>query len=127
MPDILMPALSPTMEEGTLAKWLVKEGDKVGPGAPQLFGEGKTENPEGCELFPDLGAEFAPEVGVLAQGRYLLFAVAEDRFPEHLLFRCKRKIHGTLLEKEPGPLLVRFSRMHKIFPIEKTSTSPVSK
>ena len=25
--DILMPALSPTMEEGTLAKWLVKEGD----------------------------------------------------------------------------------------------------
>ncbi|WP_421950435.1 pyruvate dehydrogenase complex E1 component subunit beta [Pelagibacterium sp.] len=30
--DILMPALSPTMEEGTLAKWIVKEGDKVGPG-----------------------------------------------------------------------------------------------
>ncbi|MEQ8444753.1 MAG: pyruvate dehydrogenase complex E1 component subunit beta [Pelagibacterium sp.] len=30
--DILMPALSPTMEEGTLSKWVVKEGDKVGPG-----------------------------------------------------------------------------------------------
>ena len=29
---ILMPALSPTMEEGTLAKWMVKAGDKVGPG-----------------------------------------------------------------------------------------------
>jgi pyruvate dehydrogenase E1 component beta subunit len=27
-----MPALSPTMEEGTLAKWLVKEGDKVAAG-----------------------------------------------------------------------------------------------
>ena len=27
-----MPALSPTMEEGTLAKWLVKEGEKVAPG-----------------------------------------------------------------------------------------------
>ncbi len=27
--QILMPALSPTMEEGTLAKWLVKEGDSV--------------------------------------------------------------------------------------------------
>jgi pyruvate dehydrogenase E1 component beta subunit len=27
-----MPALSPTMEEGKLAKWLVKEGDKVSPG-----------------------------------------------------------------------------------------------
>jgi pyruvate dehydrogenase E2 component (dihydrolipoamide acetyltransferase) len=29
---ILMPALSPTMEEGKLAKWLVKEGDKVTSG-----------------------------------------------------------------------------------------------
>lgn len=31
--NILMPALSPTMEEGTLSKWLVKEGDKVASGA----------------------------------------------------------------------------------------------
>ena len=31
--NILMPALSPTMEEGTLAKWLVKEGDRVASGA----------------------------------------------------------------------------------------------
>jgi len=30
--EITMPALSPTMEEGNLAKWLVKEGDKVSPG-----------------------------------------------------------------------------------------------
>ncbi len=30
--EILMPALSPTMEEGTLAKWLVKEGDSVASG-----------------------------------------------------------------------------------------------
>ena len=30
--NILMPALSPTMEEGTLAKWLVKEGDTVSSG-----------------------------------------------------------------------------------------------
>ena len=30
--DIKMPALSPTMEEGTLAKWLVKEGDAVNSG-----------------------------------------------------------------------------------------------
>lgn len=27
--ELKMPALSPTMEEGTLAKWLVKEGDEV--------------------------------------------------------------------------------------------------
>lgn len=30
--DILMPALSPTMEEGTLAKWLKGEGDKIEAG-----------------------------------------------------------------------------------------------
>ncbi len=30
--NILMPALSPTMEEGTLAKWLKKEGDTVKAG-----------------------------------------------------------------------------------------------
>ncbi len=30
--NIMMPALSPTMEEGTLAKWLVKEGDNVASG-----------------------------------------------------------------------------------------------
>lgn len=30
--NITMPALSPTMEEGNLSKWLVKEGDKIAPG-----------------------------------------------------------------------------------------------
>ncbi|MBN9241176.1 MAG: pyruvate dehydrogenase complex E1 component subunit beta [Mesorhizobium sp.] len=30
--EILMPALSPTMEEGNLAKWVKNEGDKVAPG-----------------------------------------------------------------------------------------------
>src|SRR5437667_10197899 len=32
MPNILMPALSPTMEEGKLAKWLKKVGDSVKSG-----------------------------------------------------------------------------------------------
>ena len=30
--ELEMSALSPTMEEGTLAKWLVKEGDSVSSG-----------------------------------------------------------------------------------------------
>ena len=33
--NILMPALSPTMTEGTLAKWHKQEGDAVQPGACQ--------------------------------------------------------------------------------------------
>ena len=39
--QILMPALSPTMEEGTLAKWLVKEGDVVKSG--QIMAEIETD------------------------------------------------------------------------------------
>ena len=39
--EILMPALSPTMEEGTLAKWLVKEGDRVKSG--QVMAEIETD------------------------------------------------------------------------------------
>ena len=30
--EVLMPALSPTMEEGTLARWLKAEGDAIEPG-----------------------------------------------------------------------------------------------
>ena len=39
--QVLMPALSPTMEEGTLAKWLVKEGDVVKSG--QVMAEIETD------------------------------------------------------------------------------------
>jgi pyruvate dehydrogenase E2 component (dihydrolipoamide acetyltransferase) len=39
--DVLMPALSPTMEKGNLAKWLVKEGDAIKPG--QVLAEIETD------------------------------------------------------------------------------------
>ena len=41
MTDILMPALSPTMEEGSLSKWLVKPGDKIEAG--QVIAEIETD------------------------------------------------------------------------------------
>ena len=41
MTQILMPALSPTMEEGNLAKWLIKLGDKIEPG--QVIAEIETD------------------------------------------------------------------------------------
>ena len=41
MTDILMPALSPTMEEGNLAKWHVKVGDKIESG--QVIAEIETD------------------------------------------------------------------------------------
>ena len=41
MTQILMPALSPTMEEGNLAKWLIKPGDRIEPG--QVIAEIETD------------------------------------------------------------------------------------
>ncbi len=41
MTQILMPALSPTMEEGNLAKWLIKVGDRIEPG--QVIAEIETD------------------------------------------------------------------------------------
>lgn len=65
---ILMPALSPTMEEGTLAKWLVKEGDEVRSG--DLIAEIETDKAtmeveavdEGtvCKLLVSEGTEGVP-------------------------------------------------------------------
>src|SRR5262249_399683 len=40
--QILMPALSPTMTEGKLSKWLVKEGDKISTG--KVLAEIQTDN-----------------------------------------------------------------------------------
>src|SRR3954447_9772687 len=52
--ELKMPALSPTMEEGTLAKWLVKEGDTVASG--DLLAEIETDKAT-MELEPvDEGA-----------------------------------------------------------------------
>ena len=43
MTDILMPALSPTMEEGTLTKWHIKAGDTVSAG--QVIAEIEDRSP----------------------------------------------------------------------------------
>ena len=47
--EILMPALSPTMEEGKLSKWLIKEGDKVSAG--DIIAEIETDKATICLLY----------------------------------------------------------------------------
>jgi pyruvate/2-oxoglutarate dehydrogenase complex dihydrolipoamide acyltransferase (E2) component len=64
MTDILMPALSPTMEEGGLAKWLVKAGDKVKSG--DVIAEIETD-----KATMDVEAVDDGEIGeLLVQGRH---------------------------------------------------------
>ncbi len=65
--EILMPALSPTMEEGKLAKWLVREGDDVRAGDPI------------AEIETD---KATMEVEVAEDGRLGKFLVAEGT--EHI-------------------------------------------
>ncbi|MBZ6379965.1 pyruvate dehydrogenase complex E1 component subunit beta [Pacificimonas flava] len=54
--EIKLPAMSPTMEEGTLAKWLVAEGDEVNPG--DLLAEIETDKAT-MELEADEGGTVA--------------------------------------------------------------------
>ncbi|WP_420561630.1 pyruvate dehydrogenase complex dihydrolipoamide acetyltransferase [Tepidicaulis sp.] len=80
---VTMPALSPTMEEGTLAKWSVKEGDKVGPG--DVIAEIETDKAtmeveavdEGTvgQLLVDEGTEGVPVNKVIA----VLLEEGEDK------------------------------------------------
>ena len=76
--EILMPALSPTMEEGTLSKWLVKEGDKVVSG--DLIAEIETdkatmevESVEDCTIGKLLVLEGEEYIKVNAPIAILLF------------------------------------------------------
>jgi len=68
MTDILMPALSPTMEEGKLAKWLVKEGDTVKVKLLGFDDRGKVrlsmkvvDQATGADLSAELGEEAKDE------------------------------------------------------------------
>ena len=57
--EIKMPALSPTMEEGTLAKWLKKEGDSVSSG--DIIAEIETDKATVDQIDPV--ADTQPESG----------------------------------------------------------------
>ena len=65
--ELKMPALSPTMEEGTLAKWLVKEGDTVKSG--DILAEIETDKATMEFEAIDEGIEPGPGLRKLQHGR----------------------------------------------------------
>lgn len=104
--ELKMPALSPTMEKGTLAKWLVKAGDAVKAG--DLIAEIETDkatmefeaSEEGVVsqiLVPD-GSEDVPVGTVLA-----LLAEAGEAAPEPVLEEAVSTISGPVEEAAPPP------------------------
>ena len=72
--EVLMPALSPTMEDGTLAKWFVKEGDKVEPG--DLLAEIETDK---ANMEFEAVEEGIIEKLLVAEGTCLLYTSPSPR------------------------------------------------
>ena len=95
--EIRMPALSPTMEEGTLAKWLVAEGDEVRSGdvIAEIETDKATMEVEAVEdgrvgtLLVAAGAQYvkvnAPIAILLAEGEARVSSRTRQQFYELLL------------------------------------------
>ena len=110
--EILMPALSPTMEEGTLSKWLVKEGDKV----------------ESGDLIAEIETDKATmEVEAVDDGKIGQLLVAEGtegvkvNTPIALLVDTNESPHATIKDIADKPYLEK----EKI-PSKPTNDKPIS-
>ena len=117
--NILMPALSPTMEKGNLAKWLKKEGDKVKSG--DVIAEIETDKatmeveaidegtiakilvPEGTQDVPvnDVIAVLAGEHGDHVVDRHILRALGHEDLGDRALVD-RLDLHGRLVGLDLG-------------------------
>ena len=71
--EILMPALSPTMKEGNLAKWVKKEGDKINV---RIIGQRFELNDKYVSIIGELVKE--KEFGFPTEGKKMPRIVIED-------------------------------------------------
>ena len=110
--EILMPALSPTMEEGTLSKWLVNEGDSISSG--DLIAEIETD-------------KATMEVEAVDDGKIGQLLVAEGtegvkvNTPIALLVDTSESPHATIKDIADKPYLEK----EKI-PSKPTNDKPIS-
>ena len=98
--QILMPRLSPTMEEGKLAAWHVKEGDRVRSG--DVVAEIETDK-------ATMEVE-APEDGVIEK---LLLAAGTEHVPVNhpiALLSAEDEVEGSAASSFPLPLAERTRR-----------------
>ena len=86
MTDILMPALSPTMEEGTLTKWHIKAGDVVSAG--QVIAEIETD-------------KATMEVEAVDEGTLAKILIPEGSEGEMVKSRVEILLAGTLNADQP--------------------------
>jgi pyruvate dehydrogenase E1 component beta subunit len=105
MPAILLPAMSPTMEEGTLAKWLVGVGDTVKPG--DVLAEIETDKAT-MELEADEGGVVVSlDVAAGAEGVKVGTVIAVIRGEDEAVAPVKPVLHLVELTDsvpEPAPV-----------------------
>ncbi|NCP13228.1 MAG: pyruvate dehydrogenase complex dihydrolipoamide acetyltransferase [Sphingomonadales bacterium] len=126
--DIKMPALSPTMEEGTLAKWLVKVGDTVSSG--DIMAEIETDKAtmefeavdEGviAEILVEAGSENVKVGAVIAR----LTVEGEDEAPAKAPAAKDAEPAPAASEPPPGP--AEKSPAAKPAPAPTLATTPVA-
>ena len=102
---IKMPALSPTMEEGTLAKWLVKEGDQVSAG--DIMAEIETDKATMEFEAVDEGTIVKIEVPEGTEGVKVGTVIAtlagEDEDPEEAKAASTEKAEAPAKNEKPAP------------------------
>ena len=116
--EVLMPALSPTMEKGNLAKWLKKEGDRVKSGdiiaeietdKATMEVEAADEGTLGKILVPEGTADVAvntPIAVILGEGEDKSAIAAGKPAPQPKACACRRN------RKNPKPGPCRKLRRH---------------
>jgi len=108
--EILMPALSPTMEEGTLTKWLVKEGDEVASG--DLLAEIETDKAT---------MEFeAVDEGVIGQ---ILVPEGQENVPVNTVIAILLEDGETATDITSAPPAAPLAATPEVEPAPKPSTA----
>ena len=116
---IMMPRLSPTMEEGVLAKWLKKEGDKIAPG--DIIAEVETDKANMDFPLEDEGVLLSCSLGLAIQsssGRQWPLSVSRAKTLP-MLWPRPRARRLRLLHPPPLPRALRLKRLH---PRKRAST-----
>ena len=98
--EILMPALSPTMEEGTLAKWNIKEGDTVESG--DVIAEIETASgmsAKGMDI-EQLRIEGSDEIKVLSPSTGVFYTTPSPSEPDYVAVNDVISTEDVLFQME---------------------------
>ncbi|MDX3910598.1 MAG: dihydrolipoamide acetyltransferase family protein [Sphingobium sp.] len=131
--ELKMPALSPTMEKGTLAKWLVGVGDRVKPGDPLAEIETDKATMEVEAIDEGRIASLVLTAGTedVAVGTVIALIAEEgeavpERHPEPVLEEAVTAVAGPVEAAEPVPVSEPVLARQRSSPADKVKVSPLA-